>query len=90
MCVQLGVRKTFLVVGLILLVAGLIMFLAYNPSYISLSNRFLEYETPDLNKSEFEHYNLIRTTIMPILNILIAIGVTLLLLGALTKEKEQV
>lgn len=81
-------RKTFLVVGLILLAAGLIIFLALYPTYVSLSNRFLEYEAPDLSRSEFEYYNLIKTTIMPILNILTAIGVALLLLGVLTKEKK--
>ena len=81
-------RDTFLRVGIVLLVAGLVMFLVFSPTYVSLSTRLFGYEYPSLFKSDFEYYILLSTTVMPILNLLIVIGVTLLLLGVLTKEKK--
>jgi phosphotransferase system glucose/maltose/N-acetylglucosamine-specific IIC component len=81
-------RETFLATGLILLVAGFLMFLAFNPSYTSLSDRLARYETPSLNQSDYQFYTLLSTTLMPIIDMLIAIGITLLLLGVFIREKK--
>ena len=81
-------RDVILAVGIILFVAGVIMFFVFNPSYTSLSNRLTGYDTPSLEETEYEHYTLLNSTVMPIINLLIAIGVTMLLLGVLTREKK--
>ena len=82
-------RETLLAVGLILLVVGVIIYLAFNPTYISLLLRFYGYDGGHPTKTEFKSYLMLDTLVMPISNSLMAIGATLILLGALTKEKKQ-
>lgn len=81
-------RDVILASGLVLLVAGVIMFFAFNPQYTSLSNRLVGYDRPGVTKSEYERYTLLYTTVMPITNLFIAIGVALLLFGVLTREEK--
>ena len=81
-------RDGFLASGLILLVAGVIMFFAFNPQYTSLSNRLAGYDTPYVTSSEYERYTLLNATVMPLTNLFIAIGVALLLFGVLTREEK--
>ena len=81
-------RDVILAVGIILFVAGVIMFFAFNPSYTSLSNRLAGYNTPSLEETEYEHYTLLNSTVMPTINLLIVIGVTVLLFGILASEKK--
>lgn len=84
-------RETFLGVGLILFVAGFMIFLAYNPLFTSLSARIAGYETGEepIKKADYEYFILLSTLVMPLVNTLIAIGVTLLLLGAFAREKKE-
>jgi len=81
-------RDTFLVVGLVLLIAGVVFFLAFNPTFTSFSKRLNGYETPRLSESDFMLYTTLSTVVMPIITLFIAIGITFLLLGTYPREKK--
>ncbi len=72
-----------MVSGIILFLIGVIMFLSFNPTYVYFSNRFYNYEPDPLTKNEFAYFNMLATTIMPMLNLLIVVGITMLLLGGI-------
>jgi hypothetical protein len=67
--------------GVILFLVGIIMFLAFNPTYIYFSNRIAGYEPYTLTKTEFAFFTLLDKTLMPILDVLIVVGIAMLLLG---------
>lgn len=73
--------EALLFAGVVLLVAGLFFYLAYSPTYTSLSSRLGGYETPDLTKSDYGYYLMLDKFVMPLLSGAIALSLALLLSG---------
>lgn len=80
---------TTMIVGLILFIVGIIMFLAYYPTYVSQYKHLLGYETPILTEEGFEYFILIDGIVMPLLHIFIALGIALMLLGGLSMLEKK-
>jgi len=77
--------EALLFAGVVLFVAGVFFNMALYPTYTSLSMELAGYETPATHwtKSDYAYYLSMDKIVMPLLNGVIALGIALLLTGAL-------